>query len=50
MSVVRLESYAQCYEWGKLGSSSKVAQYAKATLGDSFSEDKPYAEVICRPV
>jgi hypothetical protein len=45
-SVFRLQSYSQSYEWGKLGSQSKVAQYAKATLGDSFSEEKPYAEVL----
>ena len=35
----------QQYDWGKVGLSSKVAQFAKATNVESIDESKPYAEV-----
>jgi hypothetical protein len=41
-----LKAFTQSYDWGKLGSTSKAAQYAKAA-DPSFAldENKPYAEV-----
>jgi hypothetical protein len=41
-----LHAYTQSYDWGKLGSTSKAAQYAQ-TANPSFDldENRPYAEV-----
>lgn len=45
--IVKLNCEAQFYEWGKRGSSSKVAQYLKsANPNFSIDEEKPYAEVL----
>jgi mannose-6-phosphate isomerase len=41
--IFELECKAQNYEWGKVGSSSKVAQLNSGN--DSVDEQKPYAEV-----
>lgn len=36
----------QSYDWGKLGSDSKAAQYASAGIPNfHVEESKPYAEV-----
>ena len=42
--VIRLGYKVQNYAWGKLGSSSKVAQLA-CLDGHCIDEAKPYAEV-----
>lgn len=44
-SVFELQAGVQSYDWGVLGSSSKVAQYAKGSPDFSVDESKPYAEV-----
>lgn len=46
MSVFQLRAVAKSYEWGSLGSHSKVAQYAQACLPFQIDEGTPYAEVI----
>jgi hypothetical protein len=44
-SAFILQAFTQSYDWGKLGSSSKAAQYAKvADPHFHLDEDKPYAE------
>ena len=45
--VFQITPTTQQYDWGKLGSSSKVAQFASASRipGFSYREDTPYAEV-----
>jgi len=43
--VFRLAGAVQEYAWGKVGASSKVAQYAQATPGFALDNDKPYAEL-----
>jgi hypothetical protein len=44
--IFALQAYTQSYDWGKLGSTSKVAAYARsATPGFEIDEGKPYAEV-----
>lgn len=45
-NLVKLQCGVQSYDWGKLGSSSAVARFAKAA-DPSFSidESKPYAEL-----
>jgi len=49
-SAFLLQAFAQCYDWGKLGKSSKVAQYAKvASPGFDLDENRPYAEVSGDP-
>ena len=45
-SVYRLKNAVQNYEWGKIGSDSKVAQFSKVQDGFVLEDDKPYAEVI----
>jgi mannose-6-phosphate isomerase len=45
--VFKITPAVQSYDWGKLGSSSKVAQIAAAGSVSGFKLDttKPYAEV-----
>ena len=41
-----LQAYTQNYDWGKLGSTSKAAAYARvATPGFEIDEEKPYEQV-----
>ena len=41
-----LQAFTQSYDWGKLGDSSKVAQYARvADPNFRLDEKQPYAEV-----
>ncbi|CAJ0909109.1 18490_t:CDS:2 [Entrophospora sp. SA101] len=44
-SIYRLKNAVQNYEWGKIGSDSKVAQFAKVQDGFILENDKPYAEL-----
>ncbi|KAJ3044617.1 Mannose-6-phosphate isomerase [Rhizophlyctis rosea] len=44
-TVVRLVCKTQSYDWGKLGSESKVAELASATAGFAPRDDAPYAEL-----
>ncbi|KAG8825221.1 Mannose-6-phosphate isomerase [Serendipita sp. 399] len=45
MSVFPLQACTQSYDWGKLGTTSKVAQYAKmADPSFHLDEARPYAE------
>lgn len=49
-SAFLLQAFALSYEWGKIGKSSKVAQYAKvASPGFNLDENAPYAEVSGSP-
>lgn len=44
--IVKLQCGAQSYDWGKLGQSSAVAQFAEAANPNfKISDDKPYAEL-----
>lgn len=45
--VFKITPTAQQYEWGKVGRSSKVAQFAAASKVPDFAldENSPYAEV-----
>ncbi|KZV75219.1 mannos-6-phosphate isomerase [Peniophora sp. CONT] len=43
--VFTITPTAQQYDWGQVGLSSKVAQFAKATDVESIDESKPYAEL-----
>lgn len=46
MSVFRIDCGYQNYDWGKIGSSSAVAQYAAASNANTkIDESKPYAEL-----
>lgn len=47
VSVFKITPTTQQYDWGKVGSSSKVAQLAAASKisGFTLQEEKPYAEV-----
>ncbi|HEV7738083.1 MAG TPA: type I phosphomannose isomerase catalytic subunit [Chlamydiales bacterium] len=47
--ILPISGGVQSYDWGKLGSTSKAAQYAAKDLpGFTIDERKPYAEVrIC---
>lgn len=46
MSVFRLDCGYQNYDWGKIGSSSAVAQFAAASNPNTkIDESKPYAEL-----
>jgi mannose-6-phosphate isomerase len=48
--IFALQAYTQNYDWGKLGSASKAAAYARvATPGFEVDEEKPYAEVGSHP-
>ena len=46
-AVFKIIPTTQKYDWGKIGSSSKVAQYAAASKlpGFTLDESAPYAEV-----
>ena len=46
-AVFKIIPTTQKYDWGKIGSSSKVAQYASASKlpGFTLDENTPYAEV-----
>jgi mannose-6-phosphate isomerase len=46
--VFKITPTVQQYEWGKVGSSSLVAQLASASnlAGFTLDEKKPYAEVV----
>lgn len=45
-SAVRLECSVKNYHWGKVGSESKVAQFAKANADEfTIEEGSTYAEV-----
>ncbi len=46
-NLFRLKASIQEYPWGKQGSSSLVAQYGPAAVGEEFEvdEEKTYAEV-----
>lgn len=46
-SVFKIIPTTQQYDWGKIGSNAKVAQFAKASSlpGFSVNESLPYAEV-----
>lgn len=45
-SAFLLQAYTQSYDWGKLGNTSKVAQYAQVTTpGFHLDDNKPYAEL-----
>ena len=46
-AVLKLVPTTQQYEWGKIGLTSKVAQYAAASKlpGFTLNEKGPYAEV-----
>lgn len=43
--VSLLKPYSQNYDWGKLGSTSKVAQLIATGYGTQIDENKPYAEL-----
>ncbi|KAF7309751.1 Mannose-6-phosphate isomerase [Mycena indigotica] len=45
MSVFKILPTAQQYDWGKIGSSSKVAQFATRIPGFKLDESAPYAEL-----
>lgn len=47
MSVFQITPTSQSYDWGKLGGSSKVAQFAAASKipGFELRDGTPYAEV-----
>lgn len=48
-SVFPIIGGVQSYDWGKLGSESKAAQYAAQGLPEfTIDEQKPYAEVCVR--
>ena len=47
--VVELHCAVQCYAWGKVGSTSTVAQLAQHDPSFRLDEDKPYAEVSILP-
>ncbi|MBW0498845.1 hypothetical protein O181_038560 [Austropuccinia psidii MF-1] len=44
-SVFQLIPQVQSYDWGKIGSQSKVAQFASHSKDFSLDESKPYAEL-----
>ncbi|KAF9584549.1 Mannose-6-phosphate isomerase [Lunasporangiospora selenospora] len=43
--IIRLDCKAQSYDWGKVGSSSKVAKFASSSHTLSVDESRPYAEL-----
>lgn len=44
--VFQIIAGTQSYDWGKLGRSSKVAQFASKSVPNfEIDENKPYAEV-----
>ncbi|KAF9936143.1 Mannose-6-phosphate isomerase [Modicella reniformis] len=44
-SIFLLDCKAQSYDWGKIGSSSKVAKFASSSPGFTIDESRPYAEL-----
>lgn len=44
-SAFQLACGVQSYEWGKIGSASKAAQFGTSSPGFEVDESKPYAEV-----
>ncbi|KAF8923610.1 Mannose-6-phosphate isomerase [Dissophora ornata] len=44
-TIFRLDCKAQSYDWGKIGSSSKVAKFASTSPGFAIDENRPYAEL-----
>ncbi|KAF9575641.1 Mannose-6-phosphate isomerase [Mortierella alpina] len=44
-SIFRLDCSAQSYDWGKVGSSSKAAQFAASSPEFTVDETRPYAEL-----
>ena len=50
MQVFKIVPTVQQYDWGKVGTSSKVAVYAQSAGISDFQvdESKPYAEVSVR--
>ena len=50
-AVFKIIPTTQKYDWGKIGLSSKVAQYATAAKlpGFTLDENAPYAEVSSIP-
>jgi mannose-6-phosphate isomerase len=50
MQVFKIVPTVQQYDWGKVGTSSKVAVYAQSAgiSGFQVDESKPYAEVSVR--
>ncbi|KAF9915385.1 Mannose-6-phosphate isomerase [Lobosporangium transversale] len=44
-TIFRLDCKAQSYDWGKIGSSSKVARFAATSPGFTVDESRPYAEL-----
>lgn len=45
LAVYKLKCAVQNYDWGKVGSESKVAQFAQISKDFEVQLDKPYAEV-----
>jgi mannose-6-phosphate isomerase len=45
LAVYKLKCAVQNYDWGKIGSESKVAQFAQISKDFEIQLDKPYAEV-----
>ncbi|KAF9425855.1 Mannose-6-phosphate isomerase [Podila epigama] len=43
--IFRLDCKAQSYDWGKVGTASKVAKFASSSPGFTIDENKPYAEL-----
>lgn len=43
--VLPLKCSVQCYDWGKVGNASRVAQLAHNNLGIEIEANKPYAEL-----
>lgn len=46
--IFRIDCKVQSYDWGKVGSSSKVAKFAASSPGFTVDENRPYAEVSIR--
>ncbi|KAG0005521.1 Mannose-6-phosphate isomerase [Entomortierella chlamydospora] len=44
-AVFRLDCKAQSYDWGKIGSSSKVAKFASSSPSFTIDDSRPYAEL-----
>jgi mannose-6-phosphate isomerase len=51
-SVFKIQPTAQQYDWGKIGSQSRVAQLAHSSGLEGFTldESKPYAEARYNPL
>ncbi|KAF8977545.1 Mannose-6-phosphate isomerase [Entomortierella lignicola] len=44
-SVFRLDCKAQSYDWGKIGTASKVAKFVSSSPSFTIDQDRPYAEL-----